>query len=90
MPLLIGCEPCDRSAPDWIPGLILVSFKDGVTPADAAVIVTRLGYSFSPDPTSPHFGHANVPHGEECWAEARLGAQPGVSSAWQEMNLIEH
>ena len=85
--LAAGCHPCNRDPQVWVAGKIVVTFEKGVTASEAAAIVTRLGYSYSE--AFPGFGTATVPHGEECWAEERLRAQPGVSSALQDTYVID-
>jgi len=82
--LFASCQPCNRDPKFWIPGSILVTFETKVTTTEAAGIVTRLGYAFSSDRWFPNGGTATVPHGEECLAEDRLMAQPGVTSALQD------
>jgi len=86
--LAAGCDLCRRDPEVWVPGRVVVTFDQGITTSEATAIVTRFGYSYSE--SFPGFGTATVPHGEECWAEDRLRAQPGVSSALQDTYVIEH
>lgn len=83
--LMAGCHPCNRDPEVWLPGVILLTFEESVTTGEATAIVVGLGYSYSE--VGSGIGRASVPRGEECWAEDRLRAKPGVNSALQEWRI---
>ncbi len=80
--LLAACNVCNRDPKFWVPGQIVVTFKDGVTSAQAKAAVERLGYMLSR--LDYGIGVVTVPRGAECDAEDELRKEPEVASALQD------